>query len=111
MNSLEDLAAVLDSLGIPWTNGGSRDGSAKDEVPPYIDIEAGYGDAVCADNKAWVRWMPYDVALYVRERDYQIEQKIETALDDADFAFTKTVTPIDGEDLIETAYKVNVFEH
>ncbi len=110
MNSLEDLAALLDSLGIPWTNSGSRDGSAKDEVPPYIDIEAGYSDATYADNKVWLHWMPYDVALYVRERDYQIEQKIESALDDADFAFTKTVTQIDGEDLIETSYEVNVFE-
>ena len=108
MNSLKDLAALLDSLGIPWTNGGSRDDER--QVPPYIDIEAGYGEAASADNKAWVRWMPYDVALYMRERDYQLEQKIETALDDADFAFTKTVTPIDGEDLIETAYEVNVSE-
>lgn len=110
MNSLKDLAATLDSIGIPWTNGGLRDDSGKGKVPPYIDIEAGYGDFASADNKAWVRWMPYDVALYVRERDYALERRIEASLDAADFAFTKTVTPIDGEDLIETAYEVNVIE-
>lgn len=111
MHSLKALAALLDSLGIPWTNGGSRDGSGDDSVPPYIDIEPGYGDACFADNRTWDYWMPYDVALYARERDYQLERRIETALDDADFAYTKTVTPIDGEDLIETAYEVNVFEN
>lgn len=111
MNSLKDLADLLDSLGIPWTNGTARDDSGKDKVPPYIDIEAGYGDSIFADNKTWALSMPYDVALYARERDYQLEQRIETALDDADFAFTKIVTPLDGEDLIETAYEVNVSEY
>ena len=65
MNSLKDLAELLDAFGLPWANGGFRDDD-ESLAPPYIDIEAGYGEALSADNTGWCRWMPYDVALYVR---------------------------------------------
>ena len=52
-----------------------------------------------------------DAGLYCAERDYELEQQIESALDAAGFACTKTVTPIDGEGVIETAYQINVFEY
>ena len=108
MNSLKDLAALLDAFGLPWANGGFRDGEFP--APPYIDIEASYGESMYADNAAWCRWMPYDVALYVRERDYGLEERFEAALDAAEFNYNKTVTPLDGDDLIETAYEIDVTE-
>lgn len=108
MNSLKDLAKLLDAFGLPWANGGFRDGGFP--APPYIDIEAGYGESMCADNAAWYRWMPYDVALYVRERDYALEKRFEAALDAAEFNYSKTVTPLDNDELIETAYEIDVTE-
>lgn len=108
MNSLKDLAKMLDAFGLPWANGGFRDGGFP--APPYIDIEAGYGESTCADNAAWCRWMPYDVALYVRERDYELEKRFEAALDAAEFNYSKTVTPLDNDELIETAYEIDVTE-
>lgn len=108
MNSLKDLAKLLDAFGLPWANGGFRDDGFP--APPYIDIEAGYGESMCADNAAWCRWMPYDVALYVRERDYELEKRFEAALDAAEFNYSKMVTPLDGDDLIETAYEIDVTE-
>ena len=108
MNSIRDLAKLLDAFGLPWANGGFRDGDWP--APPYIDIEAGYGEAASADNAGWLRWMPYDVALYAHERDYDLERRFEAALDAAEFNYTKTVTKLDGEELVETAYEVCVTE-
>ena len=71
---------------------------------------AGYGDGVSADNVGWCRWMPYDVALYVRERDYELEKRFEAALDAAEFNYNKTVTSLDGDELVETAYEIDVTE-
>lgn len=109
MNSLDELVAVLKSFGLPFSNGAFQ----PDELPapPYIEIEASYGEAVYADNVAHLRWMPYDCGLYCAERDYELEQRVETALEDAGFAYSKTVTPIDGEGVIEIAYQTNVFEY
>ena len=108
VNSIRDLAKLLDGFGLPWANGGFRDGDCP--APPYIDIEAGYGESVSADNVGWLRWMPYDVALYVRERDYELEKRFESALDAAEFNYSKTVTPLDGDKLVETAYEIDVTE-
>ena len=108
MNSLKDLAKLLDAFGLPWANGGFRDGGFP--APPYIDIEAGYGEGVSADNVGWCRWMPYDVALYVRERDYALEKRFEAALDAAEFNYSKTVTPLVFFFKQKTAYEIDVTE-
>ncbi len=109
MNTLDELVAVLKSFGLPFSNGSFQED--EQPAPPYIEIEASYGEAAYADNAAYLQWMPYDCGLYCAERDYELEQRIETALGDAGFACTKTVTPIDGEGVIETAYQTNVFEY
>ena len=101
MNTLDELVAVLKSFGLPFSNGAFQEDERP--APPYIEIEAGYGEAAYADNA--------DCGLYCAERDYELERRVETALDDAGFACTKTVTPIDGEGVIETAYQINVFEY
>jgi hypothetical protein len=109
MNTLDELVAVLKSFGLPFSNGAFQPDERP--APPYIEIEASYGGAAYTDNVAHLRWMPYDCGLYCASRDYELEKRIETALDDAGFAYSKTVTPIDGEGVIETAYQTNVFEY
>lgn len=109
MNTLDELVAVLKSFGLPFSNGAFQPDERP--APPYIEIEASYGEAVYADNATYLQWMSYDCGLYCAERDYELEQRVETAFDDAGFAYTKTITPIDGEGVIETAYRINVFEY
>lgn len=109
MKTLDELVDLLKSFGLPFSNGSFLED--EQPVPPYIEIEAGYSEAVFADNVTHIRWMPYDCALYCAARDYELEQRIESALDTAEFAYTKTVTTIDGEGVIETAYEINVIEY
>lgn len=107
---LDDLCDVLDSLGIPWTNEQPTDEQKSKILPPYIALVAGYGETQYADNTAWLRWMPYDVALYTRHRDYALERKVAAALDDAGCAYTLGVTNIESEGLVEAAFSVDVDE-
>jgi hypothetical protein len=109
MKTLDELVDLLKSFGLPFSNGSFLEDERP--VPPYIEIEAGYSEAVFADNVTHIRWMPYDRALYCAARDYELERRIESALDAAEFAYTKTVTTIDGEGVIETAYEINVIEY
>lgn len=109
MKTLDELVDLLKSFGLPFSNGSFLEDERP--VPPYIEIEAGYSEAVFADNVTHIRWMPYDCALYCAARDYELEQRIESAFDAAEFAYTKTVTTIDGEGVIETAYEINVIEY
>lgn len=108
MKTLKELVTLLRSFGLPFSNGAFR--ADERPAPPYIEIEAGYGEGKYADNARYAHWMPYDCGLYCSARDYELERRIESALDAAEFAFTKSVMPIDGEDVIETSYQINVYE-
>ena len=109
MKTLDELVGLLKSFGLPFSNGAFL--ADERPAPPYIEIEAGYSGDVFADNVLYTRWMPYDCALYCAARDYELEQRIESKLDAAEFSYTKAVTAIDGEGVIETAYQINVFEY
>lgn len=106
MIELKALCSLLDSLGIPWSNQ-SFSGEAE---PPYIVLVAGHGESVYADNAAYASWMPYDIALYTRRRDYAREKRIKDALDEAGVNYTIAVTSIESEKLVEAAFSVNVLE-
>lgn len=108
MMKLDDLCTLLDGLGIPWANEGFTE--ADKPAPPYISLEAGFSEAAWADNRAWARWMPYEILLYTPHRAYDLEAAIEAALDGADCAFEKSITHYDGEHLIEACFTVNVEE-
>lgn len=105
---LETLCALLDSLGIPWANQKFADG--EEPSPPFICLVAGYNEAAYADNAAYMSWMPYDIALYTRHRDYATEKRIRAALDAAGCAYTLGITELDSEELTEAAFTVNVAE-
>lgn len=108
MKTIKELCALIASLGIPWANGGFASG--EEPEPPFIVLVAGFGAAFYADNAAHARWMPYDIALYTRRRDYATERRITAALDAAEIASTKTVTILESENLTEAAFSVNVTE-
>ncbi|WP_130811406.1 hypothetical protein [Olsenella sp. Marseille-P4559] len=108
MIKLDELCAMLDGLGIPWTNEGYTDEDRPE--PPYISLEADLGGTSYADNVAWASWMNYEILLYTTHRSYEIESKIASALDAAGCAFSETVTHVDGEHLVEASFYVSVQE-
>lgn len=108
MITLKALCALLDGLSIPWANQKFADG--EEPSPPFICLVAGYDEAAYADNKTYLSWMPYDIALYTRHRDYATEKRIRSALDAADCPYALGITEIDSEELTEAAFTVNVDE-
>ena len=108
MIELKALCGVLDALGIPWANQKFADG--EEPAPPFICLVAGYNEAAYADNGTYLSWMPYDIALYTRHRDYATEKRIRDALEAAGCPFTLSITNIDSEELTEAAFTVNVAE-
>ena len=106
--ALSDVCAMLDGLGLPWANTKFADG--QEPAPPFICLVGGYTDAAYADNAQWMRYMVYDVALYTSARDYETERMVEDALEARGISVEKSVTPIDGEHLVEAAYEIPVIE-
>ena len=67
MIKVTELAKLLDTFGVPWANTAFRDG--EEPPPPFVCLVAGTSETAWADNAPYLTYMPYDVALYVRERD------------------------------------------
>lgn len=108
MMTIDDLCALLDGLEIPWSNEGYTDDDRPE--PPYISLEAGLVETAYADNKVWASWMTYEILLYTRHRSYELESKIEKALEDAGCAFSESVAHSDNEDMIVASFVVAVTE-
>lgn len=108
MISLDDLCGLLDGIGVEWAN--ESFGGDEKPAPPYITLEAGYDDAVYADNVAWDSWMSYEIVLHAPRRDYALEGKVAGALDAAGCAYEKSINPDGGERLVEASFAVNVRE-
>lgn len=108
MMKLDDLCQLLDGMKIPWTNEGYTDDDRPQ--PPYISLEAGLDKTAYADNKVWASWMTYEILLYTTHRSYELESKIEDALDKAGCAFSESVAHIDGERMIVASFSVSVQE-
>lgn len=108
MITLDQLCGVLDGLGIPWANEGFSDDDKP--APPYMSLEAGFGETAYADNKAWASWMNYEILLYTAHRSYELESRIEAALDKAGCAFSESVMHADGESMIVASFSVSVQE-
>lgn len=108
MTSLDEVCLILDLIGIPWAN--ERFDEDEQPAPPYICLQAGFGDAAYADDAAYIRWMEYEILLYTRERAYDIEERIGAALDGIGCGFEKTITHYDGERLIEASFTVYLSE-
>lgn len=114
MKTLRQLIAAVETVAlddgtpVPWSNGEFADG--EEPAPPFIVLVAGYTETARADNVTWIQGMSYDVALYTATRDYALERKVAAALDAAEIAYEKTISPIDGESLIEAAFDVTVEE-
>ena len=105
---IDDLCKLLDGLGIPWTNEGYTEEDRPE--PPYISLEADFGGTSYADNKAWASWMNYEILLYTAHRAYELEDKIESALDAEGCAYSESVTHVDGERLVVASFYVSVQE-
>lgn len=108
MRMLSDLVRAIESVGVPWSNGAFT--PADRPAPPYIELEACYSVSSYADNACFMQWMAYDVGLYCAARDYTLEWRLEHALAASGFTYEKTVTPIDSERVIETAYQLSAYE-
>lgn len=108
VTTLDDLAATLTSLEIPWAN--TMFEPQEQPAPPFIVLTANSAENTHADNVTWASVMEYDIELYCERREYQIERAVQAALDSAGIAFEKSVWVIEQENLVETVYSVLIDE-
>ena len=104
--TLEELAAMLQSTGIPFAYDHFAEGESPS--PPFICYLLPGSDNFAADGQVYYRINQVRIELYTDNKDLAVEEKIEKALDDAGIFYNKSEVWIESEKLYEVLYSFEV---
>lgn len=98
------LEQLLAPLGIPFT-------FHHWERPPKLPYGVYFDDSTSnfeADNIAYVVIRNFNIELYVRQRDPDLESRLEAILTDAELFWDKDASYIDSERFYQISYEIEV---
>lgn len=100
--SMEELKAVLDSVGIPVAYRAFR----KPQKPPYICYLEVNSKNFAADGIVYFAARQMQIELYTANRDQELEDRVEAAL--SSFYWGKSENYIDSEKCYQITYEIEV---
>ena len=104
--TIEELAAMLQSTGIPFAYDHFAEGESPS--PPFICYLLPGSDNFAADGQVYYRINQVRIELYTDSKDLAVEGKVEKALDDAGIFYNKSEVWIESEKLYEVLYSFEV---
>lgn len=102
--TLTELSRLLEDMNIPIHYSHTRD-KAK---APYIIYYELFTETFKADNKVLSKAKRIQVELYTKEKDEQLELKLETLFDDNNLPYDIDYLYIDGENVFQTSYEITI---
>ena len=104
--TIEELAAMLQSTGIPFAYDHFAEGESPS--PPFICYLLPGSDNFAADGQVYYRINQVRIELYTDSKDLTVEDKVEKALDDVGIFYNKSEVWIESEKLYEVLYSFEV---
>lgn len=100
------VEGMLERLGIPFNY---REFTEEAAVPPpfalwYFDSSNNFS----ADDRVYCKIYELDIELYTREKDFELEAKLEDILTESGLYWDKEEQWIESEDLYEVLYYMEV---
>lgn len=104
--TIQKLKTVLDRTGVPFAYRKWEEG----EVPPlpYGVYYAGPNNPFAADGVAYFSSQQYTLELYSRDKDPELEARVEAALTEAEIFFEKDEEYLSSEHMNEIIYEIEV---
>ena len=97
---------MLDLTGIEYRYHHFKEREAID--PPFIVWLVADSDNFAADGIAYYKIDKLNIEVYTDEKDFDLEEKIETILTQHDIYFDKTESFIESETMYEVLYEMEV---
>ena len=104
--TIEELAAVLQKMGIPFAYDHFAEGESPE--PPFICYLLPGSDNFAADGMAYFKISEVRIELYTDRKDLAVEHKVEDVLDGQEIFYDKTEVWIQSEKLYEVLYSFEV---
>ena len=101
-NNMQDLMDLLSEMGLPFAYDHFAEGESPE--PPFITFLIPASDNFSADGIVYLRVDVVHIELYTDEKNPEIEELVETVLDDHGIFYDKTEVWIESERLYEVLY-------
>lgn len=101
-----DVKTMLDSVGIPNAYYQFNDATATQ--PPFICFYYPNNNDVIADNRNYQKVEHLIIELYTDDKDFELEQTIETLLNANGLVYSREETPIDDEQMFLVIFETDV---
>lgn len=101
-----NVKTMLEGVGIPCAYYQFAENTGIQ--PPFICFFYDRSNDMVADDSNYVRIEHLYIELYTDEKDFELEKRLETVLNDNDLVFTREETFLDGERMHETIYQTEI---
>lgn len=98
----KEIADMIDSMGLPYTYNLFPNNEAPQ--PPYIVFNYPDTNDFGADDTNYVKINVLNIELYTATKDFQLENTVETVLNQNGFFYDKSEAYIRNENLYQISY-------
>lgn len=101
------IPELLNGLEIPYAYYQFPEGTATE--PPFICFYYPDQSGFYADNKTYAKRVSVNIELYTKDKNFELEQRLEDLLDSNEIGYRKYESYIDSEKLYMQTYESEVF--
>ena len=104
--TFSEVATMLESIDIPVAYYQFTNNTA--QPPPFICYYYTESDDVAADDTNYQKIRPLVIELYTDVKDFDLEETVETTLNENGLVYTRAETPIDTERMYMVVFNTTV---
>ena len=102
----QEVNTIIESIGVPSAYYQFTADTA--QPPPFICFYFDGNVDLYADNRNYQKVAHLVIELYTDEKDFDLEERVETVLNDSDIAYNRMESYIDSERLYMVTYDTNL---
>lgn len=102
----KELNLFIAGLGLPYAYNQFPDDTPQE--PPFICFLFDSSNDFIADDTNYAKIRPLTIELYTSEKDFSLEETIETALSNGGFVYSRDETYLDNEQMNMVVYSTEI---
>lgn len=103
----EEVSNLIAQVGIPYAYYQFPEGTA--QPTPFICFYYPGLDGFHADNGYYAKLVSLNIELYTDEKDFELEARLESILDEHEMPYRKLESYIDSEKMLMQTYESEVY--
>lgn len=106
----KEVADMIQAIGVPFAYDHFEEGTPEHPAPdpPFICFYYEGSNDLSADNTNYARIRPLTVELYTDNKDFELEETVENALNTAGLVYSRSESYISSERLYMVVYTTEI---